>query len=224
MKRKLVALALSMILCLLAATPVALAGTPTSFVKLPSTMGGLNVRSGPGTNYKVAGWVVDGDEIDLIKVGSTWTKITVLRTDKTGYIRNDYIKDLADGDAPSTSGTATAGRVTGKGVGLRKGAGTGYVKVATLSLGTKLRLWDESGNWYFVTTLSGKKGWISKTYVATGYTMTTSASVNLRKSANGEIVKKLAKGTKVSVESVTGSWSKVTAGSTSGYVYNTYLK
>ena len=94
MKRKLVALVFSMILCLLAATPVALAGTPTSFVKLPSTMGGLNVRSGPGTNYKVAGWVVDGDEIDLIKVGSTWTKITVLRTDKTGYIRNDYIKDI----------------------------------------------------------------------------------------------------------------------------------
>jgi hypothetical protein len=34
----------------------------------------------------------------------------------------------------------------------------------------------------------------------------------------------LAKGTKVSVESITGSWSKVTTGSTSGYVYNTYLK
>ena len=66
--------------------------------------------------------------------------------------------------------------------------------MATLSLGTKLRLWDESGNWYYVTTLTGKKGWISKTYIATGYTMTTSASVNLRKSANGETIKKLARG------------------------------
>ncbi len=224
MKRKLIALVLSMVLCLLTAMPVALAGTPTSFVKLPPTMGGLNVRSGPGTNYKVVGWVVDGDEIDLIKVGSTWTKVTVIRTAKTGYIRNDYIKDLADGDASSTSGTASAGRVTGKGIGLRKGAGTGTVKVATLSLGTKLKLWDESGNWYYVTTLSGVKGWVSKTYVATGYTMTTTVSVNLRKSANGEIVKKLAKGTKVSVESITGGWSKVTAGSVSGYVYNSYLK
>jgi N-acetylmuramoyl-L-alanine amidase len=224
LKRKLVALVLSMILCSLAVMPIALAGTPTSFVKLPPTMGGLNVRSGPGTNYKVTGWVVDGDEIDLIKVGSTWTKITVLRTDKTGYIRNNYIKDLKDGDVPSTSGTATAGRVTGKGVGLRKGAGAGYAKVATLSLGTKLKLWDKSGNWYYATTLSGKKGWISKTYIATGYAMTTSASVNLRKSANGAIVKKLDKGTKVSVESITGGWSKVTAGSAKGYVYNAYLK
>ena len=224
MKRKLIALVLSMVLCLLTAMPVALAGTPTSFVKLPPTMGGLNVRSGPGTNYKVVGWVVDGDEIDLIKVGSTWTKVAVTRTAKTGYIRNNYIKDLADGDAPATSGTASAGRVTGTGVGLRKGAGTGTVKVATLSLGTKLKLWDESGNWYYVTTLSGVKGWVSKTYVATGYTMTTTVSVNLRKSANGEIVKKLAKGTKVSVESITGGWSKVTAGSVSGYVYNSYLK
>ncbi len=224
MKKKLVALVLAMTLCLLAVAPAAVAGTATSFVKLPSTMGGLNVRSGPGTNYKVAGWVVDGDEIDLIKVGSTWTKITVLRTDKTGYIRNSYIEDLSDGDAPSTSGTATAGRVTGNGVGLRKGAGTGYARVAKLSIGTKLKLWDESGNWYYVTTLSGTKGWVSKTYVATGYTMTTSANVNLRKSANGKVVKTLAKGTKVSVESITGGWSKVTAGSVSGYVFNAYLR
>ena len=224
MKKKLVALVLAMTLCLLAVAPVAVAETATSFVKLPSTMGGLNVRSGPGTNYKVAGWVVDGDEIDLNKVGSTWTKINVLRTDKTGYIRNNYIEDLMDEAAPSTSGTATAGRVTGNGVGLRKGAGTGYFRVARLSMGTKLKLWDERGNWYYVTTLSGTKGWVSKTYVADGYTMTTSAGVNLRKSANGKIVKTLAKGTKVSVQSITGGWSKVTAGSASGYVFNAYLR
>ena len=223
MGRKLVSLVLSLVLCLAVASPIALAGTPTSYITLPSTMGGLNVRSGPGTNYPVAGWAVDGDEIELVKVGSTWTKITVLRSGKTGYIRNVYIEDLDDPEEPSTSGTATAGRVTGRGVALRKGPGTSYGKLASLAFGTKLRLWDDSGNWYFATTLSGTKGWISKTYVATGYTMLTSANVNLRKSANGTIIKTLTKGTKVSVVSINGSWSKVKAGSVSGYVFNKYL-
>lgn len=224
MGKKLVVLVLSLVLCLAAVAPVALAGTPTSHVVLPSTMGGLNVRSGPGTNYSVTGWVADGDEIDLIKVGATWTKITVIRSQKTGYIRNAYIGDLKNPETPSTSGTAAAGRVTGKGVGLRNGAGSSYGKIATLALGTKLRLWGERGNWYYATTLSGAKGWISKTYVTIGYTMVTSAAVNLRESANGVVIKKLAKGAKVSVESVTGKWSKVKVGSASGYVYNSYLK
>ncbi len=232
MGKKLVSLVLVALLCLAIAAPIALAGTPTTFVKLPSTMGGLNVRSGPGTNYAVAGWVINGDEIDLIKVGSTWTKITVLRSGKTGYIKNAYIKELPNKptdpdpkpDDPSTSGTATAGRVTGGGVNMRKGPGTGYGVVKTLSSGTKLRLWDHSGNWFFATTLSGTKGWISKTYVATGYNMVTSANVNMRKSANGAVLKTVSKGTTVAVESITGSWSRVKVGSTTGYIYNSYLK
>jgi uncharacterized protein YgiM (DUF1202 family) len=185
-------------------------------------MGELNVRSGPGTNYKAVDCVANRDEIDLIKVGATWTKITVVQSLKTGYIKNAYIEGLKNPETTSTNGTATAGRVTGKGVGLRTGAGSSYCKVTTLALGTKLRLWDESGNKYYATTLSGTKGWISKNYVATGYTMLTSAAVNLRESANGAVVKKLAKGTKVTVESVTGKWSKVS--SDSGYVYNSFLK
>ncbi|MEA4898146.1 SH3 domain-containing protein [Bacillota bacterium Meth-B3] len=227
MGKKLVALVLSLVLCLAVAAPVALAGTPTTQVVLPSTMGGLNVRSGPGTNYSVAGWAIDGDEISIVKQGATWTKIYVERSGKTGYIRNAYIKELPDqpGEVdPSPEGTAKAGRVTGRGVNLRKGPGTNYAAVATFRSGAKLRIWDESGNWYYVTALTGAKGWISKTYVASGYTMITSARVNLRKSANGELIKTLPSGTQVTVVSITGNWSKVKAGSVSGYLFNNYLR
>ncbi len=226
MGKKLVALVLSLVLCLAVAAPVALAVTTTRVV-LPSTMGGLNVRSGPGTNYAVAGWVIDGDEIEIVKQGASWTKIYVERSGKTGYIRNAYIKGLSDQPGPvdpSPSGTASAGRVTGRGVNLRKGPGTSYAAVTTLSSGAKLRIWDESGNWYYVTTLTGAKGWISKTYVASGYTMITSARVNLRKSANGELIKTLPSGTQVTVVSITGTWSKVKVGSTNGYLFNNYLR
>ena len=229
MKKKTLTLVLALMVALLACTPVAMAGTPTSFVDLPSGFTALNVRSGPGTNYSVAGWVVDGDEIDLLKIGDSWTKIQVIRSGRVGYIKNIYIDDLQGGSSggtstPSTSGTATAGRVTGGGVNMRKGPGTGYAKVTTLSSGTPLKLWDSSGNWYYASTLGGTKGWISKTYVATGYTAYTTTRVNMRKSANGELIRTLSAGTKVSVQSITGTWSKVKVGSTTGYVFSKYLK
>ncbi|MEF9972381.1 MAG: SH3 domain-containing protein [Clostridia bacterium] len=231
MKNKLIALVLTVLVTLTAAAPLALAGTPSSFVNLPSSYGGLNVRSGPGTNYSVAGWVVDGDEIDLIKVGDTWTKVTVLRSGKTGYIKNRFIDDLPGGgdegddtQTPSTGGTASTGRVTGSGVNLRKGPSASSGKVTSLSAGTKVRIWETKGNWAYVSTLGGTKGWMSLTYLSDTYTAKTTSRVNMRESANGTVIKKLPAGTTVIVKSVTGSWSKVSSNGTTGYIYNSYLR
>jgi SH3-like domain-containing protein len=96
--------------------------------------------------------------------------------------------------------------------------------VLSLSKGAKVKIWSESGNRYFVTTSGNARGWMSKTYVSSGYAMTTTVNVNLRKSANGAVIKTLSAGTKVEVISITGSWSKVKVGSTTGYVYNKYMK
>ncbi|MDO4546806.1 MAG: SH3 domain-containing protein [Clostridia bacterium] len=227
MKRKLVALLL--IVSLIGIAPMALAAR-TAYVDLPSNYTALNVRSGPGTNYSVSGWVVEGDEIEILKEGSTWTKIRVVRSGKSGYIKNAYIDGSSGGSSqpsqpstPSTSGSATAGRVTGNGVNLRKGAGSSYAKVATLSRGTKLMVWTSSGNWAYVSTLSGTSGWMSKTYIATGYTTTTNARVNFRESINGAVIRTLNSGESVTVHSMTGAWSKVTVGNTTGYIYTRYL-
>jgi N-acetylmuramoyl-L-alanine amidase len=173
----------------------------------------------------VVTWVADGEKIDVVKKGADWSKITVARNDKTGYIRNEYIEYSSDGTTePSTDGTALAGVVSGGSVNMRTGPGTGFGKIKSLSKGTKLKIWEESGNWYYVTALSGEKGWMSKTYVSQGYAMKTTASVNFRKSANGAVISTLEKGTDVEVISVTGSWSKVKVGSTTGYVFSKYIQ
>jgi uncharacterized protein YgiM (DUF1202 family) len=222
-KKNILALALSAILILAAAVPAALATTTTT-VKLPSSVTEANVRSGPGTKYSVVCKVADGDKIELIEVGASWTKVKAVKQDKTGYLKNSYIKDLSSEISPPASGTATAAHVNGKGVNLRKGAGTEYAKAKTLVDGAKLLVWEERGDWDYVTLLSGTKGWIAKTYMASGYAMVAKSQVNFRKSANGEIIRKLAKGTTVQVESVTGKWSKVKVDSETGYVYSSYLK
>ncbi len=224
MGKKLTALVLTLVFCLTLAMPAMAYGATTS-VKLPATWTALNVRAGAGTNYAVVTWVSDGEKIDVVKEGATWSKITVARNGKTGYIRNAYIEDLpGDTTEPSTDGTALTGAVSGSRVNMRTGPGTGYGKITSLTKGAKLQIWEESGNWYYVTALSGEKGWMSKTYISLGYTMTTTANVNFRKSANGTVIKTLEKGTDVEVISVTGSWSKVKVGSTTGYVFSKYIR
>lgn len=226
MGKKFTALMLALALCLTFAVPAATAGTATSKVKLPASWTALNVRAGAGTNYPVVTWVADGDKIDIVQEGASWSKIKVVKNGKTGYIKNAYIENHSGGTPtdPGTIGTATAGSVSGNGVNLRTGPGTSYDKIVSLSKGAKVKIWSESGNWYYVTTSGNAKGWMSKNYISEGFAMTTTANVNFRKSANGTVIETLSKGTNVTVLSITGSWSKVKVGSTTGYVYNQYLK
>jgi len=227
MGKKLVVLFLAVVL-LLASVPALAANTRTE-VKLKGGMEALNVRSGPGTGYDVVTWVHNGSVIDVVSVGAKWSKIVVSNSGNTGYINNGYIKKLpaSTGGSSSTStgsGTATAGRVTGKSVNLRSGAGTSNKVVKSLASGTKLKMWGEKNGWRNVTTLAGTSGWISKQYVKEGFTSVTTAAVNIRKTANGALIRTLAKGTSVNVISMTANWSKVKAGGTTGYVYTKYLK
>lgn len=218
MGKKLVTLVLSLVLVMGLASS-ALAET----IKLPKAMEALTVRSGPGTDYEPVAWLQDGSEVKLISASGAWSKVKAIYNGKTGYIRSAYIRQAADTETPVKTGTATAGRVTGKSVNLRTlGSTTGKV-VRSLPSGTKLKIWDSKGNWHYVTTLSGTSGWISKTYVKEGFTSKTTARVNLRKSANGELIKTLNKGASVSVISMTGAWSKVKVDGQTGYVFTKYL-
>lgn len=61
-----------------------------------------------------------------------------------------------------------AGTVTGSGVNLRSGPGTGYSTLATLGKNTTVTLTGESGNWYKVR-YSSQTGYISKDYCAPAY-------------------------------------------------------
>ncbi len=215
-------LVLAMILGL--AAPVAMAGTPTTYTNLTSNASKLYVRAGPSTGYKVVTYVSNNEEIDLLKVGSVWTRISVCRNGLTGYIMNRYIEELPGESQPIRRGEASAGRITGRGVNLRRGPGTKYMALGNKSYGSKLVIWGSRGNWYYVTMLSGQSGWVSKTYVSKTYTTSTTTGVNMREDPNGAIIKTLAKGTSVTVYTVDGAWSFVKQGGTHGWVYSQYLR
>ncbi|MFD2630425.1 SH3 domain-containing protein [Oceanobacillus kapialis] len=68
---------------------------PTTKVIDPVTkyvdVSSLNVRSGPGTNYKVITSVTDGQSVTITEISSTWGKVKV--NGKTGWLSRNYLSD-----------------------------------------------------------------------------------------------------------------------------------
>ena len=193
--------------------------------------GTLNVRKGPGTKYAILGTVKQGDAVTLIKKGSMWSRIQVVKNGLVGYINTEYIKGLYTGSASGNlpSGTYTAGTVTtkysGSTVHLRSGASLNAGIVGYLSKGAKLRILSTSGEWYRVKTVNGQTGYVSKAYVSSGFTAKTTGMVNLRYGAGTDysIRKVLKNGASIKVLSVDGKWARVNASGKTGYVHISYL-
>lgn len=124
------------------------------------TGNGLNIRSGPGTNYDAVGSYNFGNRVSIlerIQIGQKWWGCT----DK-GWISMDYV--YVDGTKGEGAGFGT---VSGDGVNIRSGPGTNFDVVGTLNKGTDLDI-------LFQITIGDmtwgciKQGWVSMTYVGMG--------------------------------------------------------
>lgn len=61
----------------------------------------VNVRSGPSTDYSIAGKVYAGERVALTALENGWYAITDKDTGVSGYIRADYIREYVPGEASS---------------------------------------------------------------------------------------------------------------------------
>lgn len=117
---------------------------------------GVNLRSGPGTNYATYGTVYKPDAFTVDAIYSSWYKVTMKDgglSGTTGYISSSY---------------ATGGRSLNKwrvsaqsGANLRAGAGVNNTALCLLSYGVTFYVTGESWNssegytWYKVCVTSG---------------------------------------------------------------------
>ena len=227
MKKRVISMMMVLMLLVSISAPVAFAGVPTTFVNLPYATT-LNVRAGAGTHYRVVTTVSQDEAIDILKVGSTWTKIQVNRNSIIGYIMNKYIGQLPSENNPLRRGKATAATITGGSVNIRRGPGTRYASLGTKPRDSKVLVWGKRANWYYISVIGGQSGWISKNYVSSTYHTRTTTSVNLRESPNGTILETLERGASVTVIWVDGDWSYVRRGTSlsgpHGFIYSEYLR
>lgn len=200
-------------------------------VYVSSSGGQLYVRKGGGTKYAAVGIVKHGAAITLLKKGSLWSMIKVNSNGLVGYINTSHIKGLEEeGKGNLPSGTYTAGTVTTKyassNVKIRSSASTSGGILGSLPNGSKVRVLSSSGSWYKVKTKSGLTGYMSKSYITSGFTAKIAGgTVNFRKGAGTDysVIKVLSSGTSVKVRSVSGKWAKVTYGGKTGYINVSYL-
>lgn len=242
---------LSVVLLLALLTTAAFA--ESAVVKTQYSDGSLKLRAGAGINYAVNGYVKNGDAIDVLEKGDVWSKVKAVKSGKTGYIKNIYIK-------ASSSGSTGSDMVRGKNVyvsenggslKVRSGAGTnyginGYVQhgdaITILSLGDRwsmIRV-EKNGVVGFIRNEYiygyGTAGWsidagldkptVSTYDAATVITKYASSTVNLRKSASAssDKVGEVRRGTYLKVTGSEGNWYKVTTRSgATGYISKSYV-
>ena len=184
----------------------------------------LNIRSTGNTNGTRVGSYNKGARVEIFEKSGNWG-----RTEK-GWICLDYV--YQDG----TTGTNTAtGTVTGNGLNIRSGPGTGYAAVGSLAKGDRVSILEQFtyGNTTWGCT---KNGWISMDFVDvdggssantntnTGSGTTSQAGtimgngVNIRSGpgTNYNTVGSLNKGDKVTITNTQSSggyvWGKIAQG------------
>lgn len=133
----------------------------------------LNVRKGAGTNYGILGTLNNGATVTAVSESGGWLQINY--QNQTGWISKKYTKaggsssgGSSSGGGSSSSGAETkTGTVTCTTLNVRKGAGTGYGILGTLSNGQSFSYTSESNGWLQIA-YNGGTGWISKKYTSVG--------------------------------------------------------
>lgn len=121
----------------------------------------VNFRKGASISKAKIAQLKKGKNVTLTGKSGSWYKVkaSINGKSKTGYILDDYVKI-----------TSRQAKVNATNVNVRKGPGTSYKKVTTLTKGTKISVTGTKGSWYKISfSVKGKK--------KTGYMLTSYISI-----------------------------------------------
>ena len=203
------------------------------------TTAGVNVRSGPGTNYSSKTVIASGTSITVTdRSNSEWYAVK-LSNGMTGYIYSIYIRIESESSSGGSSGTESTPAKTSEYVNVRSGPGTNYTSKTVIASGTSITVTDTSNpEWYAVKLSNGMTGYIYSIYIelqsssgggstSGGVQAKTTAGVNLRRGAGTSfgVIRVVATGTTVTVtEATNAQWYKVKlSDGTEGYIFTEYL-
>lgn len=201
----------------------------------------VNLRKGAGTNTALLGTVAKNAQVWVLGSTGDWYQIRTANGVE-GYISKQYLRVTE----ATASETATVVNVN-TAVNMRKGAGTDTAVIAQLKKGSIVNVLGASGSWYKVSTMDGKEGYVSKSYLKLnteasapiengavitvssriGTVQNVSTAVNLRKGAGKDtaLLGTVARGKQVAVLGQIGDWFHVqTSDGKQGYISRTYLK
>ena len=204
----------------------------------------LNVRSGPGTGYKVVGYLKPEEKIQVIGKTDGWYKVKYNNAD--AYASAHYLTFLTPDSTPAPSSGNTGSSVqpdagfnpkkvtvTARSLHVRSGASTSSQSIGGLTKGQVVEAIGKDGSWYKIN-YNGRAAYINDQYVEDGEvdfneqgaTKTATTGVNMRTSAStkARVIRVIPQGAQVKVLERDGGWYYVEYDGDSGAVYGKYLK
>ena len=167
----------------------------------------LNVRKGPGTDYDKVSTVSISERYAYYQKSGNWVRI-----DK-GWISCSYF--YIEGQTAEGAGN---GVITGEGLNIRTGPGTGFGTNGTYKKDESVKILTQINGWGYTG-----KGWISMKYVKMDGTVTegskgkgtiTADALNIRKSGSNtaEVIGKYNKNDVVEILEVKDGWGRTDKG------------
>ncbi|MEI2462629.1 N-acetylmuramoyl-L-alanine amidase [Niallia taxi] len=202
----------------------------------------LNIREGPSLEDAIKGKMEIGTNYKVVTDNGDWLKID-MGNGQVGWVaaylvtKSDGSNDM-DEDAVSNVSEGSSGTITEGGIRLRKGPGTDYQVITTLSKNMTVTILSNEGNWTKIQSQSGT-GWVNSEYISSATTQapaedsqddTTAVvsenNINVRDTAslNGEVIGKLAEGTVIHIVAEDGDWVKIQFSGNTGWVYKSLLQ
>ncbi len=233
MKRT-IALLLALMLLVAALPCTALAGGTKKTVYVSSTgKGTLNIRSGPGYDNKVVGYVKHNNKVTAYEKSGSWIKIKYGK--KTGWIRTMYVdgttKALGNGYKAITAATSVYSKAdtASSVVGHITTSDTVKVYYTERDMAS-VHVTDKNlSGWIPISAIGGTVKLKPETPPSSSSTVyrTTASTLNLRAGAgtNYKVTGKLPKGTGCYILASSGNWRKIkTFKGKIGWVSATYLR
>ena len=202
----------------------------------------LNIREGPSLEDAIKGKMEIGTNYKVVTDNGDWLKID-MGNGQVGWVaaylvtKSDGSNDM-DEHAVSNVSEGSSGTITEGGIRLRKGPGTDYQVITTLSKNMAVTILSNEGNWTKIQSQSGT-GWVNSEYISSATTQapaedsqddTTAVvsenNINVRDTAslNGEVIGKLAEGTVIHIVAEDGDWVKIQFSGNTGWVYKSLLQ
>ena len=110
-----------------------------------------------------------GTTVEVVSKDSNWTKVKY--NNQTGYISNDYIKEVSGSTSESTSGSTESvikektGVIVTDSLNVRSGPGTSYSILTKVTRWEKVTILEQQSGWFKIKTASGVVGWASSSYI-----------------------------------------------------------
>lgn len=151
---------------------------------------GVNIRSGPGTDYQAIGSENTGKQLQRTgKTSNGWSQVAY--NGQTAYVIDSLLTTTqpasSGGSSTTTSGVTSASgtvKVTSSiGANLRSGPGTGYSIVTAVPVNTELTRTGTSGDWTLVS-YNGQNLYISSSLITDSSAGTTTATATTAPTTN----------------------------------------